>query len=497
MLMYYALVYRRIKSMRKTIKLISVMLILVTLLGLCSGCMKGETVTTLRFGVPWAEDSEVYQKMQEAVEENNLFTEETDFVRIELVPYASDEESKKAFLKDVGSDQVAFFFYERDELLDKYIEDGTLATLAEMRQVYPSIFESEKEFVMDNATDVDGVNHLLPFYGNYQGVFFNESLFLQNGLKIPKTWEQFTNCIETFKAKGITPIAGGFADGGMKYWMDELILMEGGVAEHSYVPKFGVVNSWTRAIKDFESLYKGAAFNSNCMSATQAEAVELFNSGKAAMILANSKEVATETADLDNLGVFALPVTNTGKKNIGDIICDFDNGIYINAQWLKKETVIIDTMIVFITEVLNKYVAEDWDTGELELPPYGYPLFKQTWSLPANPYSIELEPIIEDNEFVSPEEIEEVDPTLEVEIIESENLEARVFDMMETTTLAGRSLITEFHTFDDFIASVKNYIENGGDIEKILVDSTEKEVAAQNGTTDDAAAETTETTDAE
>lgn len=475
--------------MRKSAKLISIVLVLVTVLGLCSGCnLTQETMTTLYFGVPWAEGSEIYEQLSVVVEDNNAFTE-NEYVRIELVPYGEDEAAKKDFLKDVGSDKIAFFFYERDELLDQYIENGTLATLAQMQQVYPSCFESAKSFVMDNATDTDGVNHLLPLYGNYQGVFFNEDIFLKYGLKIPKTWEQFTNVIETLKTNGVTPIAGGFSDGGMEYWMDELILMEGGVAEHSYVPKFGVVNSWARAIADFETLYKNGTFNSNCMTATQADAVQLFQSGKAAMILANSKDVANENADLEKMGVFALPVTTTSKKNIGDMICNFDGGVYINAQWLKKETVIIDTMIEFVTETLNEILKEDWDTGEPEYPEAGYELFKSTWSMPANPYAIGFEEIIEDNEFVSPEDIVEEDPSIEEEILVDDNLETRVFNMMENVTEAGRSLKTEFVTFSDFIASVKNYVEKGGDVEKLLVAATESEVAAQKGTDGETVAE--------
>lgn len=462
--------------MRKFTKITSIVLILVSLLCLCSGCMKADVMTTVRFGVPWEEGSEPYEAIKLAVEESNMFTED-EFVKIEMVTIPADEEGKKAFLKDVNSDKIGFFFYQRDELLTPYIESGKLASLATIQEKYPACFEDRKQYVLDTSTDVDGVNHMLALSGNYQGIFFNEKLFVENGVKIPKTWDQFKVAIDTFKAKGITPIAGGFADNGLQIMLDELILMEGGVAEHSYVPKYGVVNSWARAINDFKALYESGTFNANCMTATFEDAKKLFKDGKAAMIVGGSKDIATEDADLDNLGVFSFPVSSTGKKNIGDIICDYDMGIYINSQFLKKKTEVIDAMIELVLEYIDASMDDYTD------PPtpfeYSYEAYKTSWSMPGNPYTIGVEEVILDNEYVSPEDIVEEDPSIEEEILADQNLEHRVFNMMENITQAGRSLTTEFKTFDYFTGKVRDYITKGGDLEQLLIDSTNTEVEAQ------------------
>lgn len=467
--------------MRKTTKILSLLLVLITVLGLCSGCVKGESWVTLRFGVPYTEDSEEYQKIMTAVEDSNAFNE-TDFVKIELEVIPEDEEGKKAFLKRMNNDEIAFFFYERDELITPYIESGRIATLSEIQQVYPSCFEERKQFVLDTSTDVDGVNHMLALKGNYQGVFFNEELFLKYGLQVPKTWAQFQNVIETFKTNGVTPFAAGFADGGMKYWLDELILMEGGVAEHSYIPKYGVVNSWTRAVSDLKALYDGGAFNSDCMTMTQDDAEALFADGKAAMIVTNSKNIATDEANVDTMGVFAMPLTETGKKEIGDIVCDYDTGVYINSQFLKKKEIVRDTIIQFVVDYLDQPADISTEDNSLIEIDWSYPAYKSNWSVPGNPYTIGEEPIIEDNEFTSPEDLEPIDPTTQEEIKADDTLQERVFNMMEHVTNAGRPLTSNFKTFDAFTESVKNYIQNGGDINAILKDATDKEIAAQNGT---------------
>ncbi len=468
--------------MRKITRLTSIILVLITVLGLCGSCMKSDVMTTVYVGVPWAEDSAEYANVQLAVEDSNLFSE-GDYVRIELITVPEDEEGRKEFLKDVNSGKIGMFIYQRDELIDPYLEDR-LATLVEIQSVYPACYEHAKSYVMDTATDSDGVNHMLPLMGNYQGVFFNEKIFIENGLTVPKTWDQFLTLINTLKSKNITPFAGGFADGGMKYWLDELILMEGGVAEHSYVPKFGVVNSWARAVNDFKSLYDAGVFNADCMNTTQADAITMFNEGKAAMIVTNSKEIVTESSDVDNMGVFALPLTTTGKKNIGDIICDYDTGVYINTSFLTKRTEIIDTIIKFVIEYLTVDCEEGSSEDDLYYYDYSYTGYSAPWSLPANPYTIGLEPVEIDPSTLPPgEEIPVEDPTEPEEVREIDTLETRVFNMMEDITNAGRSLTTEFKTFDYFIDLVKNYIEKGGDIEALLVDATNKEVAAQNETT--------------
>ena len=455
--------------MRKFAKIISIALILVSLLGVCSGCMRSEVMTTLYFGVPFEKDSEHWNALQLAVEDINMFKEDY-YVRVELVEIPSDEEGKKEFLKDMDAGRIAFFMYDRDEHLDKYLKSGRIATLTEIQQVYPACYETAKQYMLDTSTDSNGVNHMLALAGTYQGVFFNEKIFLDNGLLIPKTWEQFNTSIETLKAAGITPIAGGFADTGMRYWMDELILMEGGVAEHSYVPKYGVVNSWARAMDDFKALYNNGTFNKDCMDKTHEQAVEMFNKGEAAMILCNSKDVITEDTDVDNTGVFSLPVSTTGKKNIGDIICDFNRGVYVNTTFLKKKTDIIDTMIEMVVDYLNSHL-EDYGDEDSELVEWSYLAYSEPYMCPADPYTVGIEELITDEYGDIIEDTS--DPTIPDEIKEETSLQKYVFDFLENVDDAGRSLVTNFDNIDYFVDQVKEYTLKGGDREEILLDITE------------------------
>ena len=43
-------------------------------------------------------------------------------------------------------------------------------------------------------------------------LFNNKKVFAETGLEAPKTWDDLLNAVNTFKAKGVTPIALGGGD---------------------------------------------------------------------------------------------------------------------------------------------------------------------------------------------------------------------------------------------------------------------------------------------
>lgn len=466
--------------MRKITKIISLVLILVTILGLCSGCMQDESTTIIRFAVPYKKDSSNWKAFQVAVDDMNVFGKQSK-IEVELVEMPTDKKAKKKFLKDLDTGELAMFLSERDELVDKYIKSGRLASITEMQKIYPNCYlqyQKDREYLMTTSTDVDGVNHMLALTGTYQGVFFNEDIFLENNLEIPKTWDHFMAVIEKLQAAGVTPFAAGFADDGIAYWMDELVLMEGGVAEHMYMPKYGVVSSWSRAMDDFKALYEKKVFNDDCMDITHEEAVKMFNAGEAAMIVSPSKEVVTDDMDLNNAGVFALPVTETGKKEIGDIICDYDRGIYINTSFLKKEKDIAQSTITMVVEYLNASAEGTYE--EPEPKAYSYYSYSEAWMCPADPYTVAPEIIYyADNgyDIIPREEI--IDPKDPEKVLEEEKLINRVYKLLENVNNADRPFTRNFKDVKFFVDTVKEYTL--GDFtddqkEEMLLEVTNKQV---------------------
>ena len=77
--------------------------------------------------------------------------------------------------------------------------------------------------------------------------------------------------------------AAGFADVGLEYMIDEMVLAEGGTAEHSYMPVHGIMSSWDRAIKDIRALESKGAFTADCYNVTFETALKSFVDGSAAI----------------------------------------------------------------------------------------------------------------------------------------------------------------------------------------------------------------------
>jgi raffinose/stachyose/melibiose transport system substrate-binding protein len=52
----------------------------------------------------------------------------------------------------------------------------------------------------------------IPNYGEYVMVYYNKDVFAKNGVTVPTTLDAFTKAMDTFKAKGITPLSVGGTD---------------------------------------------------------------------------------------------------------------------------------------------------------------------------------------------------------------------------------------------------------------------------------------------
>lgn len=52
----------------------------------------------------------------------------------------------------------------------------------------------------------------VPNYGEFVGVYFNQDMFTQYGVAVPKTFDEFEAALATFKAAGVTPLAEAGAE---------------------------------------------------------------------------------------------------------------------------------------------------------------------------------------------------------------------------------------------------------------------------------------------
>ena len=67
----------------------------------------------------------------------------------------------------------------------------------------------------------------IPAYAEFVSVFYNIDMFNANGVKVPTTFEEFVAALDTFKKKGITPLAYGTVDSNAQHLLYTLALTQG------------------------------------------------------------------------------------------------------------------------------------------------------------------------------------------------------------------------------------------------------------------------------
>ena len=75
----------------------------------------------------------------------------------------------------------------------------------------PGVKENFTASSLDPWTAADGNIYAVPFAAVSQVIYYNKTIFADNGIEVPTTWEDFIKVCETLKGKGITPLANGIA----------------------------------------------------------------------------------------------------------------------------------------------------------------------------------------------------------------------------------------------------------------------------------------------
>ncbi|MFB6704829.1 extracellular solute-binding protein [Streptomyces sp. NPDC056333] len=224
------------------------------------------------------------------------------------------------------------------------------------------------------AGSLDGKIYGVPMRGMQPVMlFYNKSLFAENKLEAPKTWEDLQNAITTFKAKGITPFALGGADKWPELmWMEYLLDRIGGPEVFQKIQN-GDTSGWgdpavLKAAQTVKELVDQGAFGKNFNSVDYGNggAPTLLNKGKAAMHLMGSWEYSTQLGKAPefakkDLGWTAFPTVAGGVGDPADVVGNPTNYWSINARTKHK-----DAAIAFLkTMASQEYAKALVDNGDI------------------------------------------------------------------------------------------------------------------------------------
>ncbi|QGQ95198.1 extracellular solute-binding protein [Paenibacillus psychroresistens] len=169
------------------------------------------------------------------------------------------------------------------------------------------------------------------------GVLYNKKIFADLGLAAPKTWDEFLAVCEAIKAKGITPITGGFKDNWTAWALTLPIIENSTYGTHPNFEKdlydgVAKVNSpeVNNAFGKIEQLAQKGYFNANALSINYDQEQQMFADGKAAMVVFGPwflADVGKKTPQVD-VGFFPLFDEN-GKSTL---ISGVDVSLSVNAK---------------------------------------------------------------------------------------------------------------------------------------------------------------------
>ena len=149
----------------------------------------------------------------------------------------------------------------------------------------------------------DGMQYGLPYQSLVTGFWYNKKIFEDNGVKVPETYDELLAAAKAFKSKGIVTIAKGGKDT-YSTWA-----MQGMLNRFGYFDKIDDIMAgkekfnnpdFIRYFSKLEELTKAGAFPANVSTLSYFQAVEMFTSGKAAMLDAGVWEAGkVEQAGID------------------------------------------------------------------------------------------------------------------------------------------------------------------------------------------------------
>ncbi len=281
----------------------------------------------------------------------------------------SNEEWKAKVLTDfeTGSEpDVLFYFTNADA--EPFVSAGKVVSIDEIRAEYPDYATNMKESMM--AVAADGKQYSVPSSGYWENMFVNKAVLEDCGVEVPGpdyTWDQFLADCETIKEEGYTPIACSLVEV-PHYWFEFMVMNNGTVENHLDLPESSedeVGAKWAAGLNDIKALYEAGYFPENTLTASDAETVELFNSGEAAFLIDGSWKVGYFTenaADLDDFAIAYVP--GKGERSATEAIGGISMGYFITTKaWNDPEK--REAAVEFVSQLTSDEVLSTFVTTEV------------------------------------------------------------------------------------------------------------------------------------
>ena len=204
----------------------------------------------------------------------------------------------------------------------------------------PAVIENFSPEALSPWAAANGVHFGVPFIATSHGIYYNEDIFKELNLPLPKSWQELIQTAQTLKGNGYIPFANGTAD---QWTAAEIIFMNiapdfigGREGRMAYLSGKRCFND-PKMVSAFQAVADLVPFlPENQMTLNYYQSQELFLQGKAAMWMGGSWDIPFFESQNPpfSWSVMAVPPP-AGKP--GFVTFHPDAGIGLNAASTHKE----------------------------------------------------------------------------------------------------------------------------------------------------------------
>lgn len=190
----------------------------------------------------------------------------------------------------------------------------------------------------------EGDIYALPGISWFEGIYFNKALFEENGIELPKTFEEYIDVCKQFQELGITPLAAGLKSwepmlkNSMAYVAAEYLSTEEGrgFGESYRNGEVTLDGTWNTYLETWSAMITEGIYTTDMTGIDHDQALEQFATGQAAMFCSGPWDLETIQSKNPDLQLDMMPFYGSSESE-GWLIGGPGCGFAVNANSESKE----------------------------------------------------------------------------------------------------------------------------------------------------------------
>lgn len=294
-----------------------------------------DTLTVMCVGTEADTYLDAYNSIAEKFSENNEYG-----VKVKIDFYENEQYKTKLTTLMASNAVPDIFFTWELSYLEPFVEGGKVADITS----YLEKDQEWKDSFADGTLDLlsyNGKNYGIPTQKSLCVMFYNKQIFEENGVEVPKTYEEFWEVCQTLKDNGVTPMTVCGTDA----WIPAEFVQQiaGGMAGDGLFQDIcDGKEKWNnethvKAAEEVKKMADAGFFQDGYIGMGPEESTDLFTNGEAAMYFQGAWDAdkVSKSSIGENAGAFVLPPYDPQYANIS--VGSVDTSFAISENCKNKD----------------------------------------------------------------------------------------------------------------------------------------------------------------